>query len=527
AKLLNLLRLGVAAAAGRSPLEVAVTVTKLASMSAEVANLTASTALLSFDLDFGLCASNGSSEPLSLEAGDFEFAFKVEVQNYAAFRLAAMGLISFDPILSGSDQADNASQAEGYAFLLPGGSVAAAPSQNSGGDSTGAVIGFALGAAALMLAVGGGVGAWAWHRRRRKVEAEEDVVASRPSAEGGDTLEQVVLAKVACSFSPLDVEDDKVFRESCLELQEGDIVEVVAGGGGWFYGRILSSGTDSEGRGPVRVGYFPENRVSWVGQIPVGNSSSQVTSPEQHLLVSVEHGFSPRDVEDGEALRENCLQLAAGEVVEVLAGGGGWLYGQVAGDPERTGYFPENRASWLGRCETGVEATRTEQGMLVQVTQSFSPGSPGDAEEEVSFSGSCIALAEGDVVEVAAAGGGWLYGRVVGAPERNGYFPETRVSWVGRPVAASSSEDAQTLQAVQEQSVLTVDGIWEGEEASPREAQADEPRTLRESAAGSQVFSMPRCPMLDAAVSRMPTYYWLPLLLLSRIRSAVQFPRKS
>ena len=62
-------------------------------------------------------------------------------------------------------------------------------------------------------------------------------------------LQLKVLAHVACSFSPTDVEDDKatevsksgcldllrlvhlqVFRDSCLDLSEGDIVEVIAGG---------------------------------------------------------------------------------------------------------------------------------------------------------------------------------------------------------------------------------------------------------------------------------------------------------
>lgn len=201
--------------------------------------------------------------------------------------------------------------------------------------------------------------------------------------------------------------------------------------------------------------------MSWVGKIP--RVSEEVTSADQHALVSVDLGFSPQDVEEGgETMREHCLQVEAGELVEVLAGGAGWLYGQVAGHPERAGYFPENRANWLSAtAENKQEAARTQQGVLVKVVQDFAPGSPGDKEEEAAFADSCLALAQGDVVEVAASGGGWVYGRVVGAPDRHGYFPETRVSWLGRPVAGSEPTSPNLSQdeyaALREAAAAAVD----------------------------------------------------------------------
>jgi hypothetical protein len=142
-----------------------------------------------------------------------------------------------------------------------------------------------------------------------------------------------------------------------------------------------------------------------------------------------------------DALKEECLELTPGEVVRVIAGGGGWLYGEVVGQPERCGYFPENRAISVDQSTNEEEVTMTKPGTLMKVNASFSPGFPGDNEEEVNFCDSCIALAEEDVVEVVAAGGGWLYGRVVGAPERVGYFPENRVSWVGKPVEKGCTQD--------------------------------------------------------------------------------------
>eukprot|EP00439_Symbiodinium_sp_Y106_P046600 s1143_g5.t4 len=190
---------------------------------------------------------------------------------------------------------------------------------------------------------------------------------------------------------------------------------------------------------------------SWIGKIP----RAEVACADQHALVFVDHGFTPEDVAECENLRENCLHLEAGEMVEVLAGGSGWLYGQVAGHPERAGYFPENRATWLGTCEENGEAAKTDRGVLVKVVENYSPGSPGDKEEEVAFAESCLALAEGDVVEVAASGGGWVYGRVVGSPERHGYFPETRVSWLGKPVERDpegneESQNSRVLSSAEE-----------------------------------------------------------------------------
>eukprot|EP00439_Symbiodinium_sp_Y106_P045915 s1143_g5.t2 len=112
---------------------------------------------------------------------------------------------------------------------------------------------FLILAVVLVLASTLAVSAWAKARRARlKVVAdseEEHKVAQSPDVDR-------VLAHVACAFAPSDVEDDKVFRESCLDLSEGDIVEVIAGGGGWFYGRVISGSGDI-----TRMGYFPENRV--------------------------------------------------------------------------------------------------------------------------------------------------------------------------------------------------------------------------------------------------------------------------
>lgn len=93
---------------------------------------------------------------------------------------------------------------------------------------------------------------------------------------------------------------------------------------------------------------------------------------------------------------------------------------------------------------TAEGTTLHSTGFYAQVQKPFFPGVPGDEVEESvdAFGDSCIAIAEGDVVEVLAAGGGWLYGRLVGDVERCGYFPEARVAWMGQPQEAQQAQAA-------------------------------------------------------------------------------------
>merc|ERR1711998_791049 len=135
---------------------------------------------------------------------------------------------------------------------------------------------------------------------------------------------------------------------------------------------------------------------------------------EEGMLVTPHFDFSADDVED-ETWQKSCLAIQEGEVVEVMAAGGGWLYGRITGvETERVGYFPENRITWLcspvhagdeqlpGKVtDDGGELSGSAPGWLVRVGSSFSPGSPGDAEEELAdqtpdFSECCLALALGD-----------------------------------------------------------------------------------------------------------------------------------
>lgn len=409
APFVTLLRLGAEAAALRSPGAFNVSSVKA------IASSTGG--LFSFDLLFSFCGPEPLAAP---DLGEFSRLFRRRVQDFEAFR---------------SDQ----NTVELLTLARRGGPInalsgwhsgpATAPDTGSGGSNTGAILAIAFLVSAFCVAVAG-VATFIVLRRRklRRVAlapSEEDLkeaVVEGGEAEGAaEDASQTVLAHVAAAFGPTDVEDDKAFRECCLEVKEGDVVEVVAGGSGWLYGRIT-------GDGEPRTGFFPENRVSWVGRVPGAEPPPDCQRP----LVTATFDFSPKDLEAPEAAPDPCLSLTAGEIVEVLASGEGWLYGQVVGSPERLGYVPENRVTFLRQPATSEDAAR--EGRLVHVRRDFSPGNPGDAEEEVPFSESCLAVAEGDLVEVLAAGGGWIFGRVVGAPERSGYLPETRVAWLGRPL---------------------------------------------------------------------------------------------
>ncbi|CAJ1330703.1 unnamed protein product, partial [Effrenium voratum] len=340
-KLARLISLGVAAASSAALNEVAISNITIISNAGGVPTL------VNYDLKFAFCLSISAS----LASGQFETDFTSKVQSYPAFSApSTIALLEFQNLTdTGSQNGSNGSNNP-----WEGGSPEVVEDPENGS----ALVIFLILAVAAVLMSAMFLSAWAKLRRTRaKVhqsneESRVDIEAPCPDVDR-------VLAHVACSFSPTDVEDDKVFRDSCLDLSEGDIVEVIAGGAGWFYGRVIS--TTAEGAQVDRMGYFPENRVSWIGKIP--RVSAEVESADQHALVSVDLGFSPQEMDEGEggaAMREHCLHLEVGEVVEVLAGGAGWLYGQVAGHPERAGYFPESRATWLGAGADNSEATRTQ-----------------------------------------------------------------------------------------------------------------------------------------------------------------------
>jgi len=75
---------------------------------------------------------------------------------------------------------------------------------------------------------------------------------------------------------------------------------------------------------------------------------------------------------------------------------------------------------------------RNAAGAMVSAKSAFDPA---ESEHIPEFEGRYLALRMGDILEVVCdSTSGWLYGFHVGRSEQLGYFPENRVSWIGRPL---------------------------------------------------------------------------------------------
>lgn len=193
----------------------------------------------------------------------------------------------------------------------------------------------------------------------------------------------------------------------------------------------------------------------------------------------------PFGVGGEEASMQGLLALAEGDLVEVQAAGGGWLFGHLVHATDCAGFFPESCVAWIGRPlpqrereaasqpepEPGAEADDVfhgrldwsppsspthvdvrigidEEGQELRVRDDLAARLPGIGgpmvRATVAFSSSevtedpgglrerCLELQGGEAVEVLAAGAGWLYGRLCEAPHAEGFFPEDRAEWLAR-----------------------------------------------------------------------------------------------
>lgn len=78
-----------------------------------------------------------------------------------------------------------------------------------------------------------------------------------------------------------------------------------------------------------------------------------------------------------------------------------------------------DRLRWLEGCQSPGGRIRRAHARVIQCTE---------PQEGI------LELAEGDVIEVLAAGGVWTYGHKLGHPQTLGFFPESCVAWLGRPM---------------------------------------------------------------------------------------------
>lgn len=63
----------------------------------------------------------------------------------------------------------------------------------------------------------------------------------------------------------------------------------------------------------------------------------------------ITQAFDAKDAAQEDPRWGNCLQLSVGDLVEVHATSGMWLYGRIHGNPEAAGFFPEGSVAWIGK----------------------------------------------------------------------------------------------------------------------------------------------------------------------------------
>jgi len=78
---------------------------------------------------------------------------------------------------------------------------------------------------------------------------------------------------------------------------------------------------------------------------PPGEAPASI--PTDGPLVQIVCAFSLDEIASRDVASDNLLAVREGDMAEVLASAGGWLYGRILGEPERIGYFPEDRVAWV------------------------------------------------------------------------------------------------------------------------------------------------------------------------------------
>lgn len=318
--------------------------------------------LMHFDWAFRFCAAGRLLSPEDDPSG-FEHRFGAEAQRYAMFRAATLRVLSLTPLLLPTGTPAPGPSAPGYGAGEAAG--AAGP-----GDGRTLLQEFwwapwVLAAAVLLAAPA----AWLLLRRRRllleKVLGEFDGVADLAGAARGPDEAWVwegALGHVVRDFDGPEApgagaDEEAGFRQSCLRLSAGDVVEIQARTGAWLFGSV--SGAPERGEG-----FFPEGCVAvWSGEACVGLPPLPAGPPAALAstgpLVRATCAFSPEEVAGGALPQELLLVLAGGEIAEVLAAGGGWLYGRLVAAPACVGYFPQDRVAWMDTnipVETNSEA---------------------------------------------------------------------------------------------------------------------------------------------------------------------------
>jgi len=371
--------------------------------------------IIHFDLNIDFCARENQTLPALTSSSSlhaFERRFIGQVQEFEVLRMGTIALLELKPLQSTTPEPQSTTIRRGQRDI-PGVTISLrrpgeerAASKRKDFEAPWMEIGMAWSFLVILL-----IALLCWITKQWKqgkpvqvINPSDFVFAGSEAAEMPDVISpqmanfyasmQGQFICVTKAFSGKEVEVEDHHRGSILTLSDGDVVEIIAECQGWYCGQMVGE--------PTSVGYFPSSCVaSWLARptadaqpmpLPQDDAFPMPQSPDNGTIqiktgvagagdscldpvrlmeqCSDEPSFLPaegddpfeqpppayvcealefslEEVEDA-ASRSKMLALTDGEVVEVMGGSGGWLFGKVLGAPERAGYFPDGRvASWL------------------------------------------------------------------------------------------------------------------------------------------------------------------------------------
>lgn len=341
-QLVAILRLGTAAGLQWPLRNVSIVEVVLMRGEFDLNGTLAARGVVQFDLTFGFCATSGTAAGQLLaepQLQDFEQRFRLEVQRFATFHGASLNLVRLTSLRNATTLTTPATTPVPLSSIGgAGGGPSAAVAADDDGESHEA--GWVLAATLVALAAGAALSGAALLAARRRFGRSRIEACELGDEPQGETSELP---------APLDEDAGQAYAEAVVEdgradgAEEGSEVTVVLA--------------------PVVCAFDP-------GAVEVG------------------------DDEAASWMRESCLELQKGEVVQVTAAvGSGWLYGCIAGRPERAGCFPESCVPWHQELHEGAAA-----GEQVNTSQ---PNLEGTPDPEVSSSRD--AAADGESPEAPAA----------------------------------------------------------------------------------------------------------------------------
>lgn len=375
-----------------------------------------SKAVLQLDLSYSFCAN----EAVTLDASRFEDLWILGAEQFAVFLYASFQLLNLVPhgVNASSVKLPLVPTVVSQQPLSDGSSLRGSASAKEGSGSGLWWLPWVLSLLAVMLAVA--IIAHQWIRRQGSGSGM-DVLGAQYMPEQLVCPDGTVLNWLAEGsggafvlaiedFNPSDLGQEMSHTGLLLPLQEGKVVEVEASGGIWLYGTLTED--------PEKFGFFPLSYVAWLGR-PLQDS------PPANTLGRAVAGLRDWSPPCSPQYADRNGDLLLADDAEVVIA--------MAGTPHRRSLQPQSAELCC---------------LKVRAALAFSPS---EVEGSNLPPEQCLHLKGGELVEVMAAGAGWLYGRLALKPEIMGYFPEDRAAWQTADLDVAASQTPEGQEAKQDQ----------------------------------------------------------------------------